>query len=222
MSNQQGWVRLHRQLLEWEWFDEPNVFRLFIYCLLKANHQDRNYKGQLIKRGTFVTSLELLSEETKISVQSVRTSLKRLESTGELTSQRTPKGTVIQVVKYEDYQDANTPTNKQLTNCQQTTNKQLTTNNNDKNDNNEKEEIIIPSYDDFKKHAFQKLNDKGIDNVLLYEFDIKAKYEQWVENEWKDGYNKPILNWKSTLTNQIKYDRIKPVIQNNQGRKISL
>ena len=222
MSNQQGWVRLHRQLLEWEWFDEPNVFRLFIYCLLKANHQDRNYKGQLIKRGTFVTSLELLSEETKISVQSVRTSLKRLESTGELTSQRTPKGTVIQVVKYEDYQDANTPTNKQLTNCQQTTNKQLTTNNNDKNDNNEKEEIIIPSYDDFKKHAFQKLNDKGIDNVFLYEFDIKAKYEQWVENEWKDGYNKPILNWKSTLTNQIKYDRIKPLIQNNQGRKISL
>ena len=222
MSNQQGWVRLHRQLLEWEWFDEPNVFRLFIYCLLKANHQDRNYKGQLIKRGTFVTSLELLSEETKISVQSVRTSLKRLESTGELTSQRTPKGTVIQVVKYEDYQDANTPTNKQLTNCQQTTNKQLTTNNNDKNDNNEKEEIIIPSYDDFKKHAFQKLNDKGIDNVFLYEFDIKAKYEQWVENEWKDGYNKPIINWKSTLTNQIKYDRIKPLIQNNQGRKISL
>ena len=222
MSNQQGWVRLHRQLLEWEWFDEPNVFRLFIYCLLKANHQDRNYKGQLIKRGTFVTSLELLSEETKISVQSVRTSLKRLESTGELTSQRTPKGTVIQVVKYEDYQDANTPTNKQLTNCQQTTNKQLTTNNNDKNDNNEKEEIIIPSYDDFKKHAFQKLNDKGVDNVFLYEFDIKAKYEQWVENEWKDGYNKPIINWKSTLTNQIKYDRIKPLIQNNQGRKISL
>jgi hypothetical protein len=35
--------------------------------------------------------------------------------------------------------------------------------------------------------------------------DLELKYKSWVQNDWKDGYNKPILNWKSKLTNNLRY-----------------
>jgi len=73
----EGWIKLHRGLLEWEWYDEPNVFRLFLHCILKANHSDKSWRGSVIKRGEFVTSLQNLSSETKLSVQQVRTCLKK-------------------------------------------------------------------------------------------------------------------------------------------------
>lgn len=135
----EGWIKLHRSIVDWEWYDEPKVFCLFLHCLFKANHKDKQWRGQIIKRGTFVTSLQKLSDETKMSVQQVRTCLKKL--TSELTIKSTSQHTVIQVVKYNEYQDDN----KQTTNKQQTDNNQITTTKNDKNDN--KNSIL--SFDDF-------------------------------------------------------------------------
>lgn len=61
-----------------------------------------------------------------------------------------------------------------------------------------KEQIDIPSYFDFLNHALEKIPD--IDQEAL-----KLKYDAWVENGWKDGYNKKITNWKSKLTNTLRY-----------------
>lgn len=62
-----GWIKLHRKLLEWEWYDDSNAFRLFIHCLLKSNHEERQWRGIVINRGEFVTSQESLSKELKLS-----------------------------------------------------------------------------------------------------------------------------------------------------------
>ena len=144
----EGWIKLHRQLLEWEWYDEPDTFRLFLHCLLKANHKDNNYRGQIVKAGSFLTSRELLSNETGLSIQKVRTSLERLELTKEITTKKSKKGTVLQIVKYKNYQGANQEDNQQnnqqsnhiVTNKQPTVNQIVTTNNNDKKEKNEKNE----------------------------------------------------------------------------------
>lgn len=191
MNNSQGWVRLHRQFLEWEWFDDANVFRLFIYCLLKANHNDNKYRGQLVKRGTFLTSLELLSKDTGLSVRSVRTSLNKLESTGELTSKRNAKGTIIQVVKYDCYQLATSET----TNERQASDKQVTTNKNDKKEKNEKN---IPTFLDFKSYALSKQPDVSLEA-------LKYKYDAWLENGWKNGKDREIKNWKTSLLQTLQY-----------------
>jgi len=190
METSTGWVKLHRQFLEWEWFDEPNTCRLFIYCLLKANHQDKNYRGETIKRGTFVTSLEVLSNDTKISVRSVRTALKRLESTGEVTSERTTKGTVIQIVKYNDYQVATSET----TNERQASDKQVTTTKNEKKEKN----TYIPTFDEFKNHALSKKSNIDLEH-------LRMKYDAWIENGWKNGHGNKIKNWKGSLNNTIPY-----------------
>ena len=151
-----GWIKLHRSLLEWEWFDDPNVFRLFIYCLLKANHNDNKYRGQVVKRGTFLTSLELLSKETGLSVRSIRTSLNKLESTQELTSKRNVKGTIIQVVKYDCFQLVTS----EVTDERQTSDKKVTTNKNVKKEKNNKK---VPSYSDFKDYALTKQPDINLE-----------------------------------------------------------
>ena len=63
MENQ-GWIKFHRKFINWEWYDDINTSRLFIHCLLRANHQDKKWRGITIKMGQFVTSLSKLSTES--------------------------------------------------------------------------------------------------------------------------------------------------------------
>jgi len=141
-----GWIKIHRQILNWEWYDEPNTFRIFFHLLLKANHKPNKYRGVTVEAGQIMTGLDLLARETNLSMQKVRTSLNRLKSTNEITIKTSTKGTIIQVVNYEKYQvvtnDQQT-NNKRVTNEQQTDNKQITTNKNVNNIKNEKNEKNI-------------------------------------------------------------------------------
>lgn len=193
MKLNNGFILIHRQLLEWEWYDDLKVFRLFIHCLLKANHTDKKYKGQLVKRGTFLTSRDLLSDETGLTVREVRTALNKLISTNELTNVATRKGSVITVVNYDKYQKA---TNKK-TKKRPTSDQQATSNNNENNENNEKN---IPTREEFLQYAFSKKR-------TLNKEAVELKYMAWVENGWKDGNDKQIKNWKTKLTNTIPYLR---------------
>lgn len=123
----EGFIKLHRKMLNWEWYDDNNTKILFIHCLFKANYRDLEWHGIEIKRGTFISSYANLAKETKLSVQSVRTSVNKLKSTGELTTKASNKYTLFIVNNYCMYQDINNQNNNQVTNNQQTTNKQLTT-----------------------------------------------------------------------------------------------
>jgi len=124
-----GWVKLHRQILEWEWYSDNNCFRLFLHLLLKANHKERRFKGMELEIGTIVTSRDLLARETGLTGQQIRTALNKLISTNEITSVSSSQGTIIQVVNYEKYQIAT----NEITNEQPTSNQRITTNNNVKN-----------------------------------------------------------------------------------------
>jgi hypothetical protein len=119
--------------LEWEWYSDANTTRLFLHCLLRANHKDNKWQGIMIERGSFVTSYEKLSQETGLSVRSVRTSLNKLKTTCEVTIKTSTKNTVIVINNYNLYQSSDTPTDKRTTNKRQTNDKQTTTNNNDNN-----------------------------------------------------------------------------------------
>lgn len=137
MSNN-GFIKIHRSILKWEWYTDANTMRLFIHCLLMANHEDNRFRGKIIQRGSFQTSYQMLSDQTGMSIQNIRTALNKLTLTGELTYKSTTQNGLITINNYDDYQATNTQTNKQLTSDQQTTNKRLTTNKNLKNLKNEK------------------------------------------------------------------------------------
>lgn len=117
-----GFIKLHRQILEWEWYRDINTSRLFIHLLLKASYQDKRWQGITIKAGSLVTSLESLSKETGLTIQNLRTCLTRLKKSKEVTIKITNKYRIITIVSFNSYQ----ATNKQVTSEQQTINKRTT------------------------------------------------------------------------------------------------
>jgi hypothetical protein len=129
-----GWIKLHRQLLEWEWYNDINATRLFLHLMLKANHKDKKYRGTVIKRGQLLTGRELLSAETGLSQQQIRTCLNKLKSTSDITIKSTNKGTLLTVENYGVYQDAESEltskSTSELTSKQPMNNQQATTNKN--------------------------------------------------------------------------------------------
>ena len=137
-----GWIKLHRKITDWEWWDDHSTTRLFIYLITKANHKDKSWRGIEIKRGQFISSLDKLVKETGISKQKIRTAIKRLKSTSEITSESTSQYTKYIVNNYDTYQyeqqENNIHSNKPATNEQHTNNIPLTTTNNDKKKKNEK------------------------------------------------------------------------------------
>jgi len=141
-----GWIKLHRKMLEWEWFKEEKTLKLFLYFLLSANHENKNWKGIEVKRGQLITGIPSIVENTGLSAQSVRTSIIRLISTGEITNKSTNRFRLITITKYDFYQkEGFQPTGTStgnLTDKQQTNNRQTTSTKNDKNDKNER----IPPY----------------------------------------------------------------------------
>jgi DnaD/phage-associated family protein len=119
-----GHIKLHRSLLNWEWYSDLNTRVLFIHLLLVANWRPERWQGVMVERGQRATSYASLANETGLSVQNVRTSLKRLISTGTITCAPYHKFTVISIKNYEKYQNGN----RQPTGGQQAVNTPLTTN----------------------------------------------------------------------------------------------
>lgn len=142
----EGWIKLHRKLIEWEWFDNSEMVHLLIYFLLKANHKANMWRGVELLPGQFISTLPDIKKDTGISVQSVRTCLDRLKSTGVITDRSTNKFRVITICNYESYQDSNNDTNSQINmqNNIQLTDKQQTTNRHNKNENNNI--LLAPAY----------------------------------------------------------------------------
>ncbi len=170
-----GWIKLHRQFLEWEWYDDNNTKIVFLHLLLKANHKPKNYRGLELKAGTILTGRKLLGLETKLTVRQIRTSLTKLKSTNEITIKATNRFSIITLVNYGLYQDkkeaSNQPTNQpeeqQTTNNQPTERQQATTAKNENNDHN----------DNNKKTKAKKYND--------FHFSIANELGNFVKNHYK-------------------------------------
>lgn len=114
--NDQGWVKLHRKLLDWEWFSDIETTHLFIFLLLSANHEDKKWHGIEIKRGEFLTGRKKLAKLTGLSEQKIRYCVNRLKSTSEITTKSTNKYTIISIVKWEQYQEGVKKTTNKTTN----------------------------------------------------------------------------------------------------------
>lgn len=121
----EGWIKIHRKLIEWEWYNDINTKVVFLHLLLTANHKEKKWQGHTILRGQKLTSLEHLSKEVGLSIQQTRTALNKLKSTNEITIKSTNKYTLITIEKYSDYQDKDEDNNKQnnTRNNKRTTNK---------------------------------------------------------------------------------------------------
>lgn len=207
-----GWITVHRKIMSWEWYGDSRIVHTFIHCLFKANHKQNKWQGALIERGQFITSVENMANDINCSIQQMRTILKKLKSTNEITIKTTTKYSIISITNYEQYQDSNKQDNKQITNEQQTNNKQITnkqqqtTITTTKQPNNEnkregKKRFASPSLQDIQ----DCINEKN------YCIDADIFYNHYESNGWKVG-NNSMKSWKAALANwNSREDKKKPL-----------
>ena len=207
-----GFILLYRQIVEWEWYQNPNTFRVFLHILLMANYTEGRFEGQTIKRGQLVTSLPKLSQQTKLSIQNVRTAISHLISTGEITVRTTSKYRVITIVKYDEYQVDNRQTNSQLTANQQSTNRQEGENQQQykKDIKREKGNNIISLSRDkkFTPPTADEVKDFCENNLFVLGFDAQHFIDYYESNGWMVGKHK-MKDWRAAVRNWIRRDEKK-------------
>ena len=185
-----GWIKLHRKVTEWEHYETPETFRVFVHLLLMAAHKKTIWKGVELNPGDVPTGRRKLSRKLNIKESVIRTCLKRLEKTNEIKILSNKKGSIVTIVNFSAYQIEEKP--KRVVKPKP------------------KKEVVIPTELEFLKHA--KLKDS---DFSLKRKNIVAKYVTWKDNGWKDGNDKPIKNWKIKLQNTLPYIK-KEFKQNNQ------
>lgn len=100
-----GWIKLHRKLLEWEWFDDPSVLKIWLWLLFSVNHETKRWRGMVIKQGQRLTSIRQICVALRMGPETVIKSLDKLKRTGEIKiSSEGNNGSLITIVKYSDYQ----------------------------------------------------------------------------------------------------------------------
>jgi hypothetical protein len=185
-----SWIKLHRSLKDWEWYDDHNATRLLLHLLISVNYKDKEWKGQTIKAGTYVTSWENLSKEIGLSVKQTRVAMEKLERSKEVARYTTNKWQAITLIKWDKLQCEEIEKGKQQVKQRATTKESKEIKNN-----------TIPSFQEFLAYALDK-------KPKVSQIDLRLKYESWKESDWsinRNGKLQPISNWKSTLLNTLPY-----------------
>ena len=103
-----GWIKLHRKLIENPIFQKEELLQLFIYCLLKANHEPNkiifNGKEMVVEKGQFITGREVLAKDLNKKPITTYKRLKILENLQILNIKSNNKFSLVTVVNYGLYQ----------------------------------------------------------------------------------------------------------------------
>lgn len=222
-----GWIKIHRKSLESSVWQNPTVWWVWSWCLMKASHQKHkfpfNNQDIEVDEGEFITGITKACEELKLTSQKYRTAIKYLQNTKRITIKTTNRFSLIKVNKWQEYQVDNKPTNKPITNKQQTNNKPITTYNKGKNEKNVKNrEHTQITKDFFNNKNFnpykEKFNDKYTSDVVDVEFQkfwmywtepLKSGKERWTDQKAFE-ITRRLLTWFGRIREQRNYKE-KPI-----------
>ncbi len=210
-----GWIKLHRKIMEWEWYTDSNTKSLFLHLLLKANREQKEYQGVTIQRGQLVSGRRKLSIETGLSEQSIRTSLKKLESTSEITIESTNQNSLFTIKNYDFYNNQKIDEEKstsgstsQLTINQPADQPQLKKKE-EKEYKEEKErkkegtkKFVPPTHTEAFDYFFEQLKKNGTVEKKYCAQRAQKFIDHYTSNGWKVGGKAPMRDWKAAIRSQ--------------------
>lgn len=152
----EGYIKLHRKILESSVFASQLGLKIWVWCLLKANFKPKFTsikigKGEStvkIDRGSFIFGRFKAEDELNIDGSTIYKWIKRFEYDDMIKIQSNSHYSIISICNYDSYQQfeddevatIQQPCSSQVTTIQQPCN----TTNNAKKDNNVKKNIDIP------------------------------------------------------------------------------
>lgn len=216
-----GWIRLYRQLLESPVFENEKALKIWIWCLLKATHTDREQLVGLkvvnLQKGQFIFGRKKASEELNINENTIYKYIKMLEQLEMITTNSNTKFTIITIRKWDEYQyigEEEITTEEQQNNSgvttkeqQNNTNKNVKNIKNVKNVRNNNSKFIPPTVEEISQYVLEKRL-----NVSAQQF-----YDYFSTGNWIDAKGNKVKNWKQKLLTWNKYAEPKKNKQINNG-----
>lgn len=131
---------MHRKLLDSTVFQNADLLKVWVWCLLKATHEDYEAMVGLqvvkLKPGQFVTGRIKASAELNMSENKFYRNMKLLAELGMINQNPNNKYTVVTIDKWGLYQGSGSEVKQQIDNKQTASRQQVDTYNNNNNNNN--------------------------------------------------------------------------------------
>jgi hypothetical protein len=193
-----GWIKLHRKILEWEWYQSQNTRALFFHLLLSANYEPSRYMGIDIPIGSLVTGRVSLSVALRLSERQVRVAIEHLKKSGEVTSRIYQKFSVITIVNWNEYQGNDQQNDQQvtsrMTSKRPASDQQTTTSKEDKKGRKEESNTPLPPWlPVIEWEAFKEMRRKSKKSMTPHAEKLAIKKLENYHFEGKDI--KEILNY---------------------------
>lgn len=201
----EGYIKLYRKVMDSPVWDDPNYLKLWMFCLMKATHKEREalIGNQVItlEPGQFITGRKSLAEDLNKGMKpKFRQSeiswwryLNNLEKQEMLNIKKTNKYSVVSINKWNDYQQ----TEQQMNNKRTSNEQQMNTNKNVKNEKNEKNNKE-------KRHKYE-ICDMTLAELLLDEIRINnSGFKQPNLEKWASDI-RLMRERDSRTAEQIKY-----------------
>ena len=100
----EGWIKIHRKLLDRGRYSDTNMVRVFLHLLLITNHKENDRRWTKILPGQCTVWRKYLAKTLGLSERSVRTVLTKLKTTNEIAIKTTSQYSIITMVWRENYQ----------------------------------------------------------------------------------------------------------------------
>ena len=108
----EGWIKLHRKSIYSQVFPNEGLWKVWTWCLLKANHKEnwisiRTGKGMsevFIKRGQFVFGRKTAAKELKMKPRTVHKRMLKLETMRNCDIQSDTHYSIVTILNYDLYQ----------------------------------------------------------------------------------------------------------------------
>jgi hypothetical protein len=148
MADQEGWIKVHRRMLDSAvWLaDDPVLFMVWIWCLLRASHRERQAvignEVYELEPGEFFTGRFKGAKQCHVPPSTFRDKMRLLEKMGNVRQRADSLGTRVTILNWATYQlsdyESRQPTDSSPTDGRQPAD----TNNNDKKVKKEESDLF--------------------------------------------------------------------------------
>lgn len=189
----EGWIKLHRKSLDW--LSNPELWAVWCYCLLRANHKPTSvYMGLQkvdLEAGEFVAGRKAISRHLNLSESKIYRLLRLLSNFGNIRVKSNSKFSIIYVVNWATYQSLEDESEQQVNNKRTTNEQQMNTDKNVriKEYNNIKDIYMLkPTVEEIRAYCLKRKN----------QVDAERFFDFYESKGWKVGKN-AMKSWEACI-----------------------